>query len=221
MEASIPHAELGLAKKSRARLRFSGGGNTVSYPPRKGERDAPLYFAMRMKQPRYRGDYPSGGTIVNSDRPRLQVFVGKAHKNEVPARHPRFESAHRVTITESPGKGWKIQLVTTSDRAAIKKGDLLLAVVYARCAKPEGDLRVNMRFGQTQDRIADVPIRVKGDTWQRFYARAHASKDYARGGCVISLSIGTAREGVYEFAGMQIVNFGPGFDPENVPASTK
>jgi hypothetical protein len=209
LEAAIPHSELNLGQKSAMRVTYG----SAAYPPGEGT------FSFRMKQARYRGDYPAGGELTGSGKTELEIHVGQAVATAVAAEHPLFKTATRVAVTETPGKGWKIQLLTHSDGKPIKKGDLLLGVVYARCAAPDGRLVSNLRFGQTQDQIADVPIDIQGTQWRRIHARARANKDYDVGKCVISIGLGSAAVGTYEFANFQIVNFGSDADAEGIPAS--
>lgn len=209
IEAAIPHLELNLGQKSQVRLDDGVSG----YPAGGGT------FCLRMKQPRYSGDCPAGGEATGSGQTKLEVHVGQATVRTVAASHARFTQAAHVAITESPKKGWKIQLLTRNDLQPIKKGDLLLAVVYARCATPEGHLQTSLRLGLNQDAIAEVPIDIGGTPWRRIYARARANRDYGVDNCVLSLAIGSANAGQYEFANMQIMNYGADFDAEGVPAS--
>jgi hypothetical protein len=209
LEAAVPHLALNLGQKSPARLTCGD----AAYPAEAGT------FSLRLRQPRFGGDCPSGGEVTTSGESKIAVYVGQATATAVPATHPLFDKAMRVAITESPGKGWKIQLVARNDLKPIGQGDLLLAVFYARCVAPDGHLVANARFGQTQNQIADVPIDIHGQTWQRFYARARANQDYPVGNCAISLAVGTAQPGEYEFANLQIVNYGANCDTESIPPS--
>ncbi|MGI5868722.1 MAG: glycoside hydrolase family 2 TIM barrel-domain containing protein [Kiritimatiellia bacterium] len=211
LEAAVPHAEINLGQKSALRVAY--GAST--YPADEGS------FSFRMKQPRHLGDYPAGGELAGSGKTELEIHVGQAKATEL-ADDRLFSKQAKVTrvdITETPGKGWKIQLLTRNDIKPIKKGDLLLAVCHVRCVDPDGVLDFNLRFGQTQDKIADVPVNAQGTQWRRVYARARANKDYDVGKCVISLGLGSAAVGTYEFANLQIVNFGAEADAEGVPPS--
>jgi hypothetical protein len=64
-----------------------------------------------------------------------------------------------------------------------------------------------------------LPIDIHGTQWRRVYARARANKDYDVGKCVISIGLGSAAIGTYEFANFQIVNFGADAAAEGIPAS--
>ena len=206
LEMAVPHARLG----AKSALRVAYGAAT--HPAEPG-----ATFHFRMRQARYAGDFPGGGEVTGSGATKLEVHVGTAEK--IPAAPTdAVKRAERVRITESPGKGWKIQFLTCNDRKPIAKGDLVLGVAHVRAVGKEASMRSLFRLGQTQNRIADVAMETRGDGWHRFYARARANRDYAVGQCVISLELGALAPGDYEFGDMAIVNYGAVADPESLPA---
>jgi endo-1,4-beta-xylanase len=132
-----------------------------------------------------------------------------------------FTRAYRVTVTTPGSNSWEPQFQTPSNTVAIKQGDMLFWVFWAKgVAHPEEEERVKAFFyAQLNESpwsgIASFDV-APGATWQKFYIYGEAPQDFPAGKMVVTFHLGYFAQ-IIEFGGFIALNLGAGIDSEDLP----
>jgi hypothetical protein len=127
----------------------------------------------------------------------------------------------RITILHKPVYPWDVgaYVVTTKP---VKKGDVLLLVVWARAVQLPAQSDFISTIGQFNEstvpnrHISDETTLMIGRGWKLYYVSATADKDFAAGSLSVGIGLGGGEQAV-DFASAFIVDYGPGYDTNKLP----
>jgi hypothetical protein len=127
----------------------------------------------------------------------------------------------RITIEHQPLQPGHVGAYVMITKP-VKKGDVLLAVIWARAAQPpvQNDfIATHGQFNETAPpnrAISDETPLVIGKDWKRYYLEGTADRDFAPGTLSASIILGTGEQTI-DFASPFIVDYGPGYDTNKLP----
>jgi endo-1,4-beta-xylanase len=174
-----------------------------------------------------RENLPRDGTLLYNCTVVSGYNLGTGGSNagmqrfDVVERDMPFTRAYRITVVTPGGNSWEPQFQTPANTAAIKQGDMLFWVFWARgIAHPEEeDLVKAFFYAQLNESpwsgIASFDVAPASD-WQKFYVYGEAPQDFPTGKMVVTFHLGYFAQ-VIEFGGFIALNLGTGIDPEDLP----
>jgi endo-1,4-beta-xylanase len=140
---------------------------------------------------------------------------------DVAETHVPFTRAYRITVIEPGSNSWEPQFQTPPNSVAIKQGDMLFWVFWARGINhPEEEDRVKAFFyAQLNESpwsgIASFDV-APGSDWQKFYVYGTAPQDFPDSKMVVTFHLGYFAQ-IVEFGGFIALNLGSGINTEDLP----
>ena len=134
-----------------------------------------------------------------------------------------FSKAIRVEALQRIDPEWRTQVVTQANKSAVRKGNTLLVVCFARCldSKAEsGDALAAARLQLARPPwtgLIDFSLR-PGKDWQKFYHHVQANQDMKPGDLNLSFQFGQCAQ-TLEFGGVVLFDLGPNVDMTKIPVS--
>ncbi|HVY85536.1 MAG TPA: hypothetical protein VG943_10415 [Caulobacterales bacterium] len=150
----------------------------------------------------------AGSWSVRPDHPRTQL---------VASHNPQFDQAFRIRVAHATANPWDVQ-ASTPTGAAIKSGDVVLVVFFARAETPaEGGsvLPASIQLaGAPYTTLMGTERRITGD-WAQYCFSGVASIDLPAQANV-NVNFGQAAQ-VVDLGPALVFDFGPSFDQHRLP----
>jgi hypothetical protein len=134
-----------------------------------------------------------------------------------------FAKAVRVESLQRIDPEWRTQVVTQASTAAVRKGDTLLLVCFARCLDSKAESGGALATGRLQlsrlpwTSFIDFSLR-PGKDWQKFYRHLRAEQDLKPGDLNLAFHFGQCAQ-TLEFGGVVLFDLGQNVDMAKVPVS--
>ncbi len=167
---------------------------------------------------------PPGAPVIGGG---VEVFKGGGKVGSievVPIAGQPFDKALRITTREQPANPYSFQALAPTT-AAVKKGDMLLGIFYARVVEPlpaDDEARTEFVFELNADphtKSASFPvILTKG--WQKIYVPFQAKLDHEAGRAQVIFRAGYDPQTI-EIAGVEVLNYGAQMQPGSLPFTSQ
>ena len=164
---------------------------------------------------------PAGVSVLPEKGLAAFQMMGKGGAARVvPAEDQLFTEAQQIRTATRPLHPWGLQLGARTG-AAVKKGDHLLAVFFARGTERPADTdeaRTEFVFelaGGTNEKSSTYPIAA-GAAWQKFYIPFTAKTDSAANEAQIMFRAGYDPQ-VIEIGSLQVLDYGPAVPLADLP----
>ena len=150
-----------------------------------------------------------------------QTEEGFATSAVVDVEGQPFSKAIRVEVLRPISPEWRTQVVTQASKAAVRKGDTLLAVCFARCPDSKAESGGPLATARLQlarppwTGLIDFNLR-PGKTWQKFYRHIQAEQDMKPGDLNLAFHLGQCAQ-TLELGGVALFNLGPNVDQTKIP----
>ena len=130
---------------------------------------------------------------------------------------PGFEKAMRLTTKKAPENPWGFQ-TNAKCAVAVKKGEVMLAVFWARAAGTGDEAEGTFVFELARAPYTkSVSFRFDcGKTWAKFYVPFVAAMDYGADDITLHFQAGAARQ-TMEIGGLRVIGFGQGVTLGQLP----
>ncbi len=143
---------------------------------------------------------------------------GRSEWVEVEAA-PGFTKALRMTTARLQPNPWSLQTTVKTTRA-VKKGDAMLAVFYARAVQPGVGGTAQSAFifelgREPYEKSGDMPFEVSAK-WAKFYVPMESKEDYAAGEAIVHFHAGYDPQAV-EIGGLQLLDYGKQIGQRELP----
>ena len=173
-----------------------------------------------------RGKLLNPGTVLvdHEDPGTMKPAMAEGSTSEVvtPANDDRMPvpKAVRVSVGKAYPTPYAVQLFSADTAVALNKGDTVLMSCWIRAPQAaEGQSGLAAFWLQTTGpkwaSVAGVTTAC-GRAWKQVFATGTADRDYPAGSLQVAIHLGQQRQ-VLEFAGLLVLNLGPGVDPRKLP----
>lgn len=173
-----------------------------------------------------RAKLPKPGTVLadHEDPATFKPAMAEGSSSEVVAlekddRMP-LAKAVRVSVGKAYPTPYAVQLFSADTQAPLNKGDTVLMSCWIRAPQAAGGQSGLAAFWlqTTGPKWASVAgaTTACGRAWKQVLATGTADRDYPAGGLQVAVHLGQQQQ-VLEFAGLVVLNLGPGVDPRKLP----
>ena len=152
-----------------------------------------------------------------------QTAEGFGASSVVDVQGQPFAKAIRVEALQRIDPEWHMQVVSQSNKDAVRKGDTLLVVCFARCLDSKAESGGALATARLQlarppwTGLIDFSLR-PGKDWQKFYRHVRADQDMKPGDLNLAFHFGQCAQ-TLELGGVALFDLGQNVDMAKVPVS--
>lgn len=169
---------------------------------------------------------PSNPVITGGVAAFTAIGLPAGEVQRVSVEGEPFDKALRARVATKPSNPWSVQLVAKTS-GDVSKGDLMLATFWLRAGGPGGagapqDVGVELVFeraGGPYEKSVEYDASA-GEKWERFQVPFSAVNSYPAGAAQVNFRLHYAPQSL-EVGGVEVVNFGKGVKPSDLPIVRK
>ena len=181
--------------------------------------DGPALAGLRVKLPA-----PGIVMVDHEDPATLRPAMAEGSSYEVVTSESGgqmpLSKAMRVNVGRAYDTPYAVQLFSADTLADLKQGDTVILSCWVRAPKAVDGKNGSASFYlQTTGPKWESPTSVStacGPDWKQVFAYGVANKDFPAGSLQVAIHIGQQQQ-VLEFAGLVVLNLGPGVDIRQLP----